>query len=142
MKNKIVCSALLLFILITVVILAFQTPEQTFAVSETFRGWATKLGYTRDALEFRSDIHLLEYFIVGFAAAIFSKTMEWGLWKAGIFGCCFGLFEETLKISLPTREFGSIDLVKDFIGVWIAVLIVWIFSNMKSGRLWFGRNNR
>lgn len=125
MKDKIICGLLLCFVIISVLVLACQTPEQTFAVSETVRGWAFKIGYTRGALEFRSDVHLIEYFIVGVALTAFAIAMKWKLWLAGIAGCCFGLTEEIIKIFLPTREFGAVDLIKDCVGVWLAVLFVY-----------------
>ena len=84
-----------------------------------------KMGYSRGPLEFRSDFHLIEYFVLGVVIAVFFKAMTWSPWIAGIAGCCFGLAEETIKIFLPTREFGSVDLIKDFIGVWVAVAIVY-----------------
>lgn len=124
MKDKIICGLLLCFVIISVLVLACQTPEQTFAVSETVRGWVSKIGYTRGALEFRSDVHLVEYFVVGVALASFAIAMKWRPWIAGIAGCCFGLMEETIKIFLPTREFGPVDLIKDFVGIWVAVILV------------------
>ena len=42
-----------------------------------------------------------------------------------------GLLEETLKIFLPTREFGAIDLVKDCIGVLIATVIVFTADSVR-----------
>ncbi len=41
-------------------------------------------------------------------------------------GCCAGLIDEGIKVLLPTREFDFVDLVKDWVGVAIAVLMIWL----------------
>ena len=51
----------------------------------------------------------------------------------GVIGCVFGLIDETIKIFLPTREFGAVDLVKDFIGVWVGLAIVYLVSYLGRG---------
>ena len=48
-------------------------------------------------------------------------------------GCGFGALDELIKIVLPTREFGGVDLIKDFIGVWVAVVIVYLVSYLVKG---------
>ena len=37
----------------------------------------------------------------------------------------FGLLDEVIKIALPTSEFGAVDLIKDFVGIWGAVGLVY-----------------
>lgn len=132
MLKKVVSGLVLLAVVCGVLFLTFQGPHETFSFSETVRMWAAKMGYIRGSLEFRSDFHLIEYFVLGVVIAVFFKVLKWRLWIAGIAGCCFGLVEETIKIFLPTREFGGIDLIKDFIGVWVAVGLVYGVSRKKS----------
>ena len=36
-------------------------------------------------------------------------------------GCCVGLIDEGIKVLLPTREFDFVDLVKDWVGVAVAI---------------------
>lgn len=132
--KKVVSGLVLLAVVCGVLFLTFQGPHETVSLSETVRMWIAKMGYSRGPLEFRSDFHLIEYFILGVVIAVFCKEMKWKPWTAGITGCCFGLAEETIKIFLPTREFGGIDLIKDFIGVWVAVAIVHGVSRIKKSR--------
>lgn len=50
-------------------------------------------------------------------------------------GCAFGLLDECIKILLPTREFDAVDLMKDWMGVSVAVGVIWLFySNRKNGK--------
>ena len=47
----------------------------------------------------------------------------------------FGLMDETIKIYLPTREFGGIDLVKNIVGVGVAfgiVMVVYLIIDKKK----------
>lgn len=102
--------------------MSFQGPTQTIRLSETVREW---VGYEGDSVHFRSDVHYVEYFIVGIAVAVFGLNMRWKAWLPGVIGSGFGLLDEVIKIALPTREFGLMDLIKDFIGVWAAVAVVY-----------------
>lgn len=38
-----------------------------------------------------------------------------------LIGCGIGLIDESIKVLLPTREFDFVDLVKDWVGVAVAV---------------------
>ena len=126
-KNNLKIPAMILLLIVAgaVLYLTFQGPQETTSLSEAFREKAMLLGYKGDALQFRSDIHLLEYFIVGIAVAIFGIVMNYPIWIPGVMGCGFGLMDECIKILLPTREFSAVDLVKDFVGVWVAVAVVY-----------------
>lgn len=95
------------------------------------RSLALKIGYRGMALQFRSDVHLVEYFVVGLVVILYFKTMGWKTWLGAIFACIIGLAEETLKIFLPTREFGYVDLIKDLVGIGVALLIVVIISKIR-----------
>ena len=115
-----------------VMFLTFQGPAQTTRFSETVREWT---GYKGDSVHFRSDINYVEYFIVGLVVAVFGLSMGWKAWKPEVIGCGFGLLDEVIKIALPTREFGSVDLIKDFIGVWVAVAIVYGGKRLSRNRV-------
>ena len=101
-------------------------------LSEGFRRVFVKLGYQGTSLQFRSDVHLIEYFIVGIAFVLFFKAMGWKPWIGLIAAVAFGLFEEAIKILLPTRHFSSTDLLKNAIGAIIAYLIFFILSQIRK----------
>lgn len=132
MKIRIILGAVLAAVVIAVLFLTFQGPQETFSLSESVRSWFLKLGYKRGPLEFRSDFHLVEYFVIGLVLAIFGKASKWKMWIPGVIGCVFGLIDETIKIFLPTREFSGIDLIKDFIGVWVAVILIYGITLLKN----------
>ena len=117
-------------VLAIVLALTFQSPAGTTHLSETVRKW---IGYNGTSHQFRSDVHYVEYFIVGLVIAVFGLTMGWKAWLPGVLGCCFGLIDETIKFFLPIREFEIVDLMKDFIGVWVGVLVVGLVSYLVKG---------
>ena len=47
-------------------------------------------------------------------------------------GCGVGLIDESIKVLLPTREFDFIDLVKDWGGVAVAMVVIWFTNGMKQ----------
>ena len=101
-------------------------------INFTFREWFRKLGYQGTANQFRSDVHLIEYFIVGIATVVFCKAMGWKPWIGLVAACIFGLLDESIKILLPTREFSAVDLVKDFIGAGIAFEVIMLIHTGKK----------
>ena len=123
--RKILTVMLLLIVAGAVLYLTFQNPQETTSLSEAFREKAMLIGYKGDSIRFRSDIHLVEYFIVGIAVAVFGIVMKYPVWIPGVMGCGFGLIDECIKILLPTREFEAVDLIKDCAGVWLAVAVVY-----------------
>ena len=122
--KKVIAGLLLVVILAGVLFLALQGPKETTELSENVRKWFLKLGYRGTASQFRSDFHLIEYFVVGLALMFFACAAHIRLWKALIAGCFIGLLEETLKIFLPTREFSATDWLKDCTGIAAAFLLV------------------
>ena len=117
-------TLILCAVLAAVLILTLLPPNQTWALSEFVRRIFVSLGLNPDALRFRSDAHLFEYFGVGVAVALFGRSVGWKPWLIVTVGCMVGVFDETLKVFLPTREFGLEDLIKDFIGIGIAAFLV------------------
>lgn len=135
MRTKIAAGILLALVILMVVFLALQGPRETTELSESFRRIFIRLGYQGSPVQFRSDVHVIEYFIVGIAIVLFFKVMGWRLWIGLIVACAFGLFEETMKILLPTRHFSSTDLLKDIIGVLIAFLIFFLLNRIRKQTL-------
>ena len=119
MKRK-MAAIFLIFALLMVLFFTFQNPEKSRILSETVRGWLGSIGIDVEYKALRSNIHILEYFIVGLAVCWFFKANWIGL----LVGCGIGLLDERMKMLLPGREFSSEDLIRDFIGVGISVLIV------------------
>ena len=122
--TQVILGMIVLLVLLTVLFLTFQGPEDTVSLSEKVRSIAVNLGYTGSLKQFRSDIHMVEYFGVGLAVALFFHVMGWKKWIGAVVAAIFGLIDETIKIYLPTREFGVMDLVKDVVGVGVAFGIV------------------
>ena len=129
--KKIAASVLLLLVLASVLFLTLQGPVETNDLSNRVRKIFKNLGYKGTNQQFRSDFHLIEYFIVGLASILFCRTMGWKIWVGAMLAVVVGLLEETLKIFLPTREFGKIDLIKDCIGALIAAVIVYTGVSVK-----------
>lgn len=46
-------------------------------------------------------------------------------------GCGIVLLDESLKILLPGREFAGSDLVRDWLGVVIAAVVIQVISQIK-----------
>lgn len=132
--KKIAASILLVLVLASVLFLALQGPTETNDLSNKVRRFFTSLGYKGNNRQFRSDFHLIEYFAVGIASILFCRAMGWKIWIGLVITCLFGFLEETLKIFLPTREFGVVDFVKDCIGALIASVIVFSVVSVKRLR--------
>lgn len=128
LSKKVIAGILIFLVLGCVVFLTLQGPEETIALSERVRQW---IGYQGPSAAFRSDVHLVEYFIVGLVIIGSARMLGWKRWVAVLFACAFGLLDEGIKVLLPTREFGMVDLVKDFFGVF-AALGVWSLAE-RSG---------
>ena len=129
--KKIFASVLLILVLASVLFLALQGPAETNALSNRVWQFFKYLGYKGTNHQFRSDFHLIEYFVVGLASILFCQAMGWKIWIGAAMAMMIGLLEETLKIFLPTREFGAADLVKDCIGVLIATVIVFTTDSVR-----------
>ncbi len=133
MKKKLLLAAVLLLMLY----LTLQSPEKTLALSRWAQDIAVKLWpgetapcWITDLNRFRSAAHLPEYLILGFVlCSTFDKKT---LWFPLLVGILIGLAEETLKIWLPTREFGLHDLIFDVIGVCLAIVVTKARRQMRT----------
>ncbi len=122
--KKRIYGILLAAVMVTILLLTFQDSAGTAKLSETFRLWFEKTGFHSDYHSFRSNAHLIVYFVLGIVLSLFGKEAGWKWWLVLIIGCSFGLVDEGLKVLLPTREFDLGDLIKNWIG--IAVSLVYI----------------
>ena len=109
--------------LLMVLFFTFQNPEKSRVLSETVRGWLGNIGIQVEYKSLRSNIHILEYFLVGLAVCGFCRSRGWRVWIGAVIGCGIGVVDESFKVLLPGREFSTGDLVRDFIGVGIAVIL-------------------
>lgn len=117
-------SILLLSSVFSVMFLTLQSPEETVHLSEAVRRCLECVGIYCDFHSVRSNVHYFVYFILGFFLCLFGKEHKMKWWALLLFGGVFALLDEGIKIFLPTREFDAIDLMKDWIGVSLAVVIV------------------
>ena len=129
MSKKITAGILTILIIGTVLFLTLQGPEDTTKLSEQVRQW---IGYQGSGLAFRSDAHLVEYFIVGLVIIGLARAFGWKPWTGVFIACVFGLLDESIKILLPTREFSMTDLIKDFFGVFAALGVWSLVSRRKK----------
>ncbi len=120
---RIATAVILVLVFSSVIYLALQSPKETNELSDSVRNVFAKLGYKGTNKQFRSDFHLIEYFIVGLVTIAFCKAMGWKIWVGLTAACTIGILEETLKIFLPTREFGGMDVIKDIIGAGVAAIL-------------------
>ena len=47
-------------------------------------------------------------------------------------GCGFGRLDEGIKVLLATREFDIVDIVKDWVGVWLGTVAMWMLTKGKK----------
>lgn len=121
MQKKTIYGALLIAILALNLFLTLQSPEGTVGLSEGLRHWLERFGFFTDFHTFRSNAHLVMFFVFGVILSLFGRTCGWSWWVILAAGCCVGLIDESIKVLLPTREFDFVDLVKDWVGVVVAV---------------------
>ena len=123
MRKK-TAAIFLILALFMVLFFTFQNPEKSRILSESVRMWLGNIGIDVEYKSLRSNIHILEYFIVGLAVCGYCRSRGWRLWIGAVIGCGIGVVDECVKMLLPGREFSTGDLFRDFIGVAIAIVIV------------------
>ena len=94
--------------------------------------WLGNIGIQVEYKSLRSNIHILEYFIVGLAVCGYCRSRGWKNWVGMIAGFGIGVVDECVKTLLPGREFSTGDLVRDFIGVAMAVVVSIAVGKIKS----------
>ena len=121
-------------LLILNLFLTLQSPEGTVRLSEGLRIWLEQFGIHSDFHSFRSNTHLVMYFVLGMALTLYGKESGWKWWMIILIGCGIGVIDEGIKVLLPTREFDVTDLMRDFVGVAVAMGIVAMVRKVKAGK--------
>ena len=122
--KKIIYGILLIAAALTILLLTLQDAAGTVKLSEGLRLWLERFGLKSDFHSIRSNAHLVLYFLFGIVLCLYGRECGWNWWVILAAGCCVGLIDEGIKVLLPTREFDAIDLVKDWVGVAVAVLVI------------------
>ena len=120
--KKIVYGILLVAAVLTILLLTFQDAAGTVKLSEGLRLWLERFGVHSDFHSFRSNAHLVLYFIFGLILTLFGRECGWSWWVILVVGAGVGLIDESIKVLLPTREFDVVDLIKDWVGVAVAII--------------------
>ena len=140
MKNRRFWLVLSIVSVVAIAFLTFQSRYNTEALSNTIKDWLYRMGISISGKRLRSDAHIIEYFVLGITLSeygfICNKKFEWII----SVGFCLGLLDELLRIVIPTREFELIDLIKDWIGIVLGIIIVCYFHKEKYNK-WFASNN-
>lgn len=110
--------------LLMVLFFTFQNPEKSRILSESVRMWLGNIGIQVEYKSLRSNIHILEYFIVGLAVCGVVRRN----WLRIVIGCGIGVIDEGIKAPLLGREFEVRDLKRNFIGVITAVVLVSVIT--------------
>ena len=118
--------------LLMVLFFTFQNPEKSRILSESVRMWLGNIGIQVEYKSLRSNVHILEYIIVGLAVCGYCRSRGWRLWIGAAIGCCIGVVDEGIKVLLPGRELEIDDLLKNCLGILIAVLIAFITEQLKK----------
>ena len=130
--KKRVYGILLIAAALTILLLTLQDSAGTVKLSEGLRLWLERFGLKGDFHSIRSNAHLVLYFLFGIVLCLFGRECGWRWWVILAAGCCVGLIDEGMKVLLPTREFDFIDLVKDWVGVVAAMLVIWLTKGIKQ----------
>ena len=130
--KKIVYGILLIAAALTILLLTLQDSAGTVKLSEGLRLWLERFGLKSDFHSIRSNAHLLLYFLFGIVLCLYGRECGWRWWVILAAGCCVGLIDEGMKVQLPTREFDFVDLVKDWVGVAAAMLVIWLTKGIKQ----------
>ena len=121
-----VYGILLVGILLLNAFLTFQSAEGTVNLSEGLRLWLEQFGFKSDFHSFRSDAHIIMFFLIGSFLGLFCRTLDWPWKRIVLIGFLVGCIDEGIKVFLPTREFDLVDLFKDWVGLGIAFVPLFI----------------
>ena len=126
--KKRVYGILLIAAALTILLLTLQDAAGTVRLSEGLRLWLERFGLKSDFHSIRSNAHLVLYFLFGIVLCLYGRECGWNWWVIILIGCGIGLIDESIKVLLPTREFDFVDLVKDWVGVTAAMLVIWLIK--------------
>lgn len=131
MRKK-TAAIFMILALLMVLFFTFQNPEQSRDLSKAVRSWLGSIGIDVEYKSLRSNVHILEYFIVGLALCGYCRSRGWKNWIGMIAGCGIGVVDEGIKVLLPGREFSGTDLVKDFVGILLAFVVISLIRRKKE----------
>ena len=130
--KKRVYGILLIAAALTILLLTLQDSAGTVKLSEGLRLWLERFGLKSDFHSIRSNAHIILYFLFGIVLCLYGRECGWRWWVILLVGCSVGLIDESIKVLLPTREFDFVDLVKDWVGVAAAMLVIWLTKGIKQ----------
>ena len=130
--KKRVYEILLLTAVVVILLLTLQDAAGTVKLSEGLRLWLERFGLKSVFHSFRSNAHLVLYFLFGIVLCLYGRECGWSWWVVLAAGYCVGLIDESIKVLLPTREFDFVDLVKDWVGVSAAMVVLWLTKGIKQ----------
>lgn len=126
----------LVFVLITLCILfylTFQTPDDTFALSERVGHLSVVESFLNWVSAFvdwsvRQWAHVFEFLIIGICVSIFYIFATKNIWTVlvlAVLTCmCISLCDQSVRIFIVGRHFDSFDLVLDALGYVSAIMVV------------------
>jgi VanZ family protein len=135
---------ILIFLLLACMLfLTFQSPEGTVRLSRSLQSFMMRLlgveltdssppRWAVDMPWFRTLLHLPEYFVLGLAVGLYGRGRRRALWTAAAFCAAFALLDESIKLLLPTREFGALDLCFDILASLAAVALVYALARPRA----------
>ncbi len=115
-----------------IMFLTTQSREDTLRLSGAMREFFKTLmhdttsRWTYDMHWFRTLMHLPLYFLLGCVTNCSIRNIP----KSAGICLLIALADETLKIFLPTREFGTVDVCFDIIGFMIGIVVSVLIRNI------------
>lgn len=125
--KKTIYGLILAALLFLNLFLTLRSPEGTVRLSEGLRIWLEQFGVHSDFHSFRSNAHLVMYFVLGVALALYGRESGWKWWMIILIGCVIGVVDEGIKVLLPTSEFSTGDLIRNMIGIVASVVVTSVF---------------
>lgn len=114
-----------------ILLLTFQGPAETKELTLKTQGLLEQIGIHIEEKPFRHYVHYVLYLLLGFALCAVCIARGWNIRTGVLIGCGIGVVDEGLKVLLPTREFDVTDLMRDFIGVAVAVGMVVLIRRVR-----------
>ncbi len=121
---------------VIILLLTLQSAEGTVGLSEGFRnwlvsvcdrfGWDTFRGWIDSPVAIRRLGHVIEFFLLGLAAAISARKKKFAL----LLCMCISVADQVIKIYVPGRHFDWVDLGFDAMGYVIGSSMVWIVKRL------------
>lgn len=110
--------------------LTFQGPAETKELTQKAQRVLEQIGIHVEEKPLRHHVHYALYLILGLAMCVLCLKKDWKLSVGMLIGCGIGVIDEGIKVLLPTREFDVTDLMRDFVGVAVAMVLVVMISRL------------